>query len=344
MFTKRFLALVAGVFAFSTTQSHAAGELNIFNWGNYTSPELIKKFEDTYDVKVTITDYDSNDTALAKIRAGAHGFDMAVPSASYMPIWISEGLLLETNPSQMSNYGNVRDQFKSPEWDPGHRYSVPYQWGTVGVIVDTSLYNGDINSWSMVFDPPEALSGKINVAPEMKDLIDAALKYTGGDPCTNDKGALKKARDVLIKAKPHWLSMDYGVIEKFAGRDLGASLYWNGAAFRAREKNTDVRFGYPREGYPMWMDAVVVLKDAKNVENAKLFQNFLMEPENAALASAFARYANGIKGSEPFMPEDMKGAPEVEIAAEHVPNGFFSKTCSPEVTEMYSAIWTELQK
>jgi len=125
MFTKRFLALVAGVFAFSTTQSHAAGELNIFNWGNYTSPELIKKFEDTYDVKVTITDYDSNDTALAKIRAGAHGFDMAVPSASYMPIWISEGLLLETNPSQMSNYGNVRDEFKSREWGPGHGYSVP---------------------------------------------------------------------------------------------------------------------------------------------------------------------------------------------------------------------------
>jgi spermidine/putrescine transport system substrate-binding protein len=92
------------------------------------------------------------------------------------------------------------------------------------------------------------------------------------------------------------------------------------------------------------MDAVVVLKDAKNVENAVLFQNFLMEPEHAAMASAFARYANGIKGSEPFMPDDMKGAPEVDIAAEFIPNGFFTKTCPPNVVEMYSAIWTELQK
>jgi len=197
---------------------------------------------------------------------------------------------------------------------------------------------------AVIFDPPEELKGKINVAPEMLDLINAALNYTGSKQCSNDKSELKKARDVLINAKPHWLSMDYGVIEKFAGRDLGASLYWNGAAFRAREKNTDVRFGYPREGYPMWMDAVVVLKDAKNVENAKLFQNFLMEPENAALASAFARYANGIKGSEPFMPDDMKGAPEIDIPAEFIPMGYFSETCPPEVQEMYSAIWTELQK
>ena len=115
--------------------------------------------------------------------------------------------------------------------------------------------------------------------------------------------------------------MDYGVIEKFAGRDLGASLYWNGAAFRAREKNPDVRFGYPVEGYPMWMDAVVVLKDAKNVENAS-FSELLDGTRACSNGTAFARYANGIKGSEPFMPDDMKGAPEVDIAAEFVPNGF----------------------
>ena len=301
---------------------------------------MIKKSEETYDGSHAYN-YDSN-AALAKIRAGAHGFT-AARSASYMPIWISEvycfkQILLKCLIIRM--FVIILKALSGILVI----VLVPYQWGTVGVVVDTSLYNGDINSWSLVFDPPDSLSGKINVAPEMKDLIDAALKYTGGEPCTSDKSALKKARDVLVKAKPHWLSMDYGVIEKFAGRDLGASLYWNGAAFRAREQNPDVRFGYPREGYPMWMDAVVVLKDAKNVENAKLFQNFLMEPENAALASAFARYANGIKGSEPFMPDDMKGAPEVEIAAEHVPNGFFSKTCTPEVNEFYSAIWTELQK
>jgi spermidine/putrescine transport system substrate-binding protein len=139
--------------------------------------------------------------------------------------------------------------------------------------------------------------------------------------------------------------MDYGIIEKFAGKDLAAALYWNGAAFRSRLKNPDVRLWLP-QGRLSSVDgqSVAVLKDAKNVEDAKLFQNFIMEPENAALISAFARYANGIKGSEEFMPEDMRDAPEVVIPEEHKASGHFIDTCPPEAQKLYTAIWTELQK
>ena len=104
------VVLLAVALLASTGLARAEGELNIYNWGNYTSPELIKKFEDTYKVKVTLTDYDSNDTALAKIRQGGHGFDIVVPSASVMPIWISEGLLLQSEPNQMENFKNVDPQ------------------------------------------------------------------------------------------------------------------------------------------------------------------------------------------------------------------------------------------
>jgi spermidine/putrescine transport system substrate-binding protein len=339
---KKSVAAIAMVAVSST--GYAAGELNLFNWGNYTSPELITKFEKQYDVKVTVTDYDSNSTALAKVKAGGHGYDLVVPSANYMQIWVSEGLLLESRPDKMSNFKHVLPEFANPEWDEGRRYSVPWQWGSVGMIVDTSVYNGNINTASIYLDPPDELKGKINVTPEMNDVINSTIMYLGGDPCTTDKTLLKKVRDKLIAAKPHWLSMDYGVIEKFAGRDLAASLYWNGASFRARKKNPDVRFGYPQEGFALWMDSVAVLKDAKNVENAKLFQNFIMMPENAALISSFARYANGIKGSSEFMPADMKDAPEIIIDPKLAGAGKFLPACSPEATKIYTAIWTELQK
>jgi spermidine/putrescine transport system substrate-binding protein len=341
---KLTVAAFGAALVFAGGPANAAGELQLFNWGNYTNPELLEKFEKETGIKVTVTGYDDNDSALAKIKAGGHGFDMVVPSSNYVPIWIEEGLLLESRPDQMPNFKNLEAQWQDVDWDPGRHYTVPWQWGSVGVMVDTAVYNGDIDTSAIIFDPPAELVGKINVAPEMADVIGTALRYVGSEPCTDDKEALKKARDVLMSAKPKWLSMEYGVIEKIAAGDLAASLYWNGAAFRARLQNPNVHFGYPREGYSLWMDSIAILADAKNVEEAKTFMNFIMEPENAALISAFARYANGVAGSEKFMPEDMATAREVIIPQEFKAAGHFVPPCSPEVQKIYTAIWTELQK
>ena len=341
----KLTAALAGAALFAAASSaHAEGELNIYNWGNYTSPEMIKKFEEAYKVKVTITDYDSNDTALAKVRAGGHGFDIVVPSANFIPIWVKEGLLLESRPDQMENFKNVDEQWVNLDWDPGRHYSVPWLWGLMGTTVDTSVYKGDINTSAIWLDPPPELVGKINVAPEMTDVMYSAIRYLGGKWCTDDKDLLKKVHDKLLEAKPKWIAMDYGTIEKFASRDYAAAFYWNGAAMRSREQNKDVRFGYPKEGFAYFMDSAAILKDAKNADNAKLFLNFIMDPENAAMISNFAKYANGIKGSQPFMDPAMKDAPELNVPAEFQSAGEFLTTCSPEVNDVYAKIWQQLLK
>ena len=322
----------------------AEGVLQLYNWGNYTSPELLTKFEKETGIKVTVTDYDSNDTALAKIEAGGHGFDLVVPSANYVPIWVEKGLVTEFDMAKLANHGNIAPEWKDVAWDPGRKFSIPWQWGSTGVAVNTKVYGGDINTSNVFLNVPDELKGKINVVPEMNDVVSMAVMWAGGEPCSEDTEVLKKARDALLAAKPDWLSMDYGATEKLSNNDWAASVNWNGSTMRARVANPDVAYGYPKEGYPLFMDSVMLLKDAQNVEEAYKFLDFIMMPENAAMISAFARYANGIAGSEAFMPEDMKTAPEVVIPEEFKAAGVFLPTCTGKAQEYVTAIWTELQK
>jgi spermidine/putrescine transport system substrate-binding protein len=265
-----------------------------------------------------------------------------VPSNSYMQTWIEEGLVIPLDTSIVTNLGNIAPEWVDVEFDPGRQYSVPWQWGTTGVIANTSVFKGDINDAGIIFNPPDELKGKINVIPEMSDVMAIAIYYAGGEACTTDMEVMRKVRDTLVAAKPHWKALDYGTVDAHAAGDFSAGIYWNGASMRARLQNGDLAYGYPATGYPIWMDNATVLADAQNKENAMKFINFILEPENAAMISNFARYANGVTGSEAFMDEVMRDAPEIVVPAELVAAGKFSPACPQEVNDLQSRIWTEV--
>ncbi len=326
----------------SVSLAHAGGELNLYNWGNYTSPELIERFRNETGIRVTVTDFDSNETALARIKAGGHGFDIVVPSNNYIPVWVEEGLVQELDHERLPNLAYIEPRWMDVPFDPGRRYSIPWAWGTTGVIVNSAVYAGDPNTADIFLNPPPELQGRINVIPEMTDIMHLTLRYVGGEPCSDDRELLREVRDVLVAAKPHWIAMDYGTVDAYAAGDMAAGVYWNGASMRARLLNQDIVYGYPQTGFPVWMDNAVILADARNPDNALTFLNFVMEPRNAALISNFTRYANGISGSEAYMDEIMRAAPEIIIPEELQAAGRFSITCPPEVNAIYTQIWTEL--
>jgi spermidine/putrescine transport system substrate-binding protein len=324
-------------------QAWAAGELHIYNWGNYTNPELIEKFEKAHDVKVTLDGYDSNETMLAKVKPGNSGYDIVVPGDYMIAIMIKEGLLLESNPNEMENFKNVDPLWVDVYWDPGRKYSVPWQWGTTSFAVNTAVYDGDIDTLAILFDPPSELDGRINMLEDMNDVLNAGLRYLGYPRCNKDKDQLRELNDLLLKAKPHWRTMSYDTIEKITSGDVDATQNWNGASMRARLQVPTIKYAYPKEGFTGWMDNVAILADAPNPDNAKLFLDFVMDPENAALISNFARYANGIKGSEQFMDPEMLDAPEIIMPA-GAPAPDFVPPCDEEVVALYNKIWTNLKK
>lgn len=144
--------------------------------------------------KVAVTDFDSNDTAIAKARRGGNDFDVVMPSSTFVKIWIDEGLLLEARPDEMENFKHIDPRWVDVDFDPGRHYTVPWQWGTTGVMVDKTVYSGDPNTSAIFADPPPELVGKVNVLPEMGDVLALAVAYEGGEVCTDDKEILRKVR------------------------------------------------------------------------------------------------------------------------------------------------------
>ncbi len=341
---KRLAGWASAALLGSTALANAEGMLNLYNWGNYTNPEILERFTAETGIQVTLTDFDSNDTALARIRQGGHGFDIVVPSDTYIQTWISEGLIQPLDREIVTNLGNIAPQWMDVPFDPGREYTVPWAWGTTGVIVDTSVYDGDINSIGLIIDPPAELQGRINVIPEMSDVMAMAIYYHGGERCTTDRDTLRAVRDTLMAAKPHWLALDYGAVDSYVAGDFAAGIYWNGASMRVRLQNDNFAYGYPETGYPIWMDNAAVLTDAPNRDNAMKFINFVLQPEIAALISNFARYSNGITGSEAFMDEEMRTAPEINVAAELAEAGRWGQACPQEVNDIHTQIWTELMQ
>lgn len=338
-------AACAAALSLMATNAQAAGELFLYNWSNYFPPDLLKKFESDTGIKVTLDVYDSNETMLAKLQAGAAGYDVVVPSDYMVKIMIDEGLAEKIDANAMPNYKNVVAPHNAMPSDPNREYSAPYMWGTTGFTYDSAKAGKLENSWKEVFEPGDALKGQIAMLNDEVEVYNAAAYYTGVSKCTEDSKDAQKILEVLEKQKPFVATYNSdGTIDRMAAGEVVGHMQWNGASHRTREKLPTATYMYPKEGLTFWADNFMVPKAAPNKENAKIFINWMMAPENAAMASNFTGYMNAIRGSEAYLDESLKTDPAVVMPEEYADRLRPNLNCSPAARELRNKVWTRLKK
>ena len=339
--------LLAGAFltlACATSMpAQAEGELLLYNWTDYTAPDLIAKFEQETGIDVTLDTYDSNETLLAKLKQGGGGYDIVVPTHNFVQILMEEGLIQTINASDMANYENIDSKWRETHWDPGNAYTVPWQWGTTSFTVDTEVFGGDIDTYAVLFRPPPELQGKIGMFRAPDEVIAMAQIFLDVPLCNESPDDMQRVQELLEQQKPHVKVYNSdGILERLVSGDTAIHMNWNGYSLRARTEKSSLRYAYPREGALSWFDSIAVPANARNYENALRFVAFMLQPENAAIQSNFAGYANGIAGSEAFMSEELETAPEVNAPADV--RAVFSETCPEAAIRLADRVWTRLQQ
>ena len=321
------------------------GELNLYNWTDYISPDLLKRFESETGITVNLDNYDSNETLLAKLQAGGANYDVIVPSDYMVAQMIELGLLQEVDPAAFPNGQNIKPEFLDVYFDPGRKYTAPYMYGTTGIAYDPTKTGGEVTSWADFFDPNSPAAGKIGTLNDQVEVIHAALRAVGSQPCSPNKEDYVKVEELLKNWKPGVAVINSdGVIGRMASGEQTMHMMWNGAFTRAQADNPNLKYVYPAEGINLWQDNFAIPVGAQNVDNAKIFMNWMMDPKNIGEATNFVGYDNGVTGSDTYMTPELGSNPAVVIPEEFKALAQPTPGCPVEVIDLYDQVWTNFKK
>ena len=306
---KKTLAVVLAIAVFSLSGvALAAGKLTVFIWSEYMDPEIITNFEKQFDVKVKLDYYESNEEMVAKLQSGGLGqYDVIVPSTYIIPTLKQLNLIQPLNHELIPNIKNIDEVFTKMPADPGNKLTIPYQWGTSGLIVRAPEGRQMKDSWAVLFDPASEIGGFI-LFDTARDTIGSALKYLGYSFNSTNPKEIEEAVKLLVatKKRPTFLGFDGGVAglnKVLSGIAVAAQVY-NGEAIRAQEEEPGIRYLIPVEGGELWTDLVSIPAKAPNPDNAHAFLNYLLEPQVSAQLATYNRYATPNAAAKAFIPEE----------------------------------------
>ncbi|NLY47967.1 MAG: ABC transporter substrate-binding protein [Clostridiales bacterium] len=317
----------------------------VYNWGEYIDEETLELFEKETGIEVVYEEFEQNEDMYPKVQSGAVRYDVICPSDYMIQKMIENDLLAELNYDNIPNIKYIDPAYlkSAEEFDPGNKYSVPYCWGTLGILYNKTKVDEPIDSWGVLFD--EKYAGEILMIESVRDGFAIALKYLGYDLNTTSEAELEEAKELLKKQYP--LVQGYfvdQVRDKLIGGEAAIGVIYSGEAIYSQRENPDLEYVVPKEGSNVWIDGWVIPKNCRNKENAEAFINFMCRPDIALMNFEYITYSTPNKGAwELIQDEDIKNSPIAFPPQEVLDRCTAYRYLGEEVEQMYIEKWNEVK-
>ncbi len=338
-----------------------ADEVRVYNWSDYIDEELLAKFETETGLDLVYDVFDSNEVLETKMLAGGSGYDVVVPTGTFLQRQISAGAFQKLDKDKLPNLANMWDMIseRTAQYDPGNEYSINYMWGSTGLGLNVAKVkealgeDAPMNSMDLILKPEnmEKLAAcGVHFLDSPSEIIPMALKYIGEDPDSHDPDVIAKVEDVLMAVRPHvqkFHSSEY--INALANGDICVAIGWSGDVLQARDRADEADNGIEiayyafNEGSQMWFDQMAIPVDAPNPDGAHVFLNFIMDAQNMAAASNYVYYANGNKASQEFLEEDVITDPAIYPDEATMENLYTTTPYPPKVQRVVTRLWTKIK-
>lgn len=280
---KKVIALVLLLCLALPVIANAQEVVNVYNWFDYIDEDVLVQFEEETGIHVNYMCFTTNEDMMVKLESDRGSFDVAFPSEYCVQRLINNDMLAEIDYSKLPNFSHIRESLKNPSYDPENAHSVPYMCGTLGILYNTEKVDeADVHTWSVLWN--EKYKGQVLMMDSIRDTMGLALKYLGYSMNTKEYAELNAAKDLLVAQKQNGIVMAYGLDEfkdKMVAGDGALAVVYSGDAEYAIEMNDKLAYVIPDEGSNIWVDCAVIPKDARNLENAYKFIDFLCRPDIA---------------------------------------------------------------
>ena len=335
-----------------------ANVVNVYNWADYIEPSLLESFTAETGIKVNYDVYDSNELLETKLMAGNTGYDVVVPTASFIERQIKAGVFRKLDRAQIPNWSNLDPDIlqRLAQHDPGNAHAVNYMWGTDGIGYNEDKVLGlmpdaPVDSWRLVFDPAIAAKFKgcgISVLDSPTDIVPVVLHYLGKDPNSESEQDLALAEKTLLAIRPYIRMIhSSNYIDALANGEICIAVGWVGDVLQARDRAAEavgqghvIKYSIPKEGTIIWFDTMAIPNDAPHPENAHAFINFMQRPEVAAANSNFINYANGNSASFMLVDKRVRNDPSIYPAADVKAKLFPDLADSEDFSRRLNRSWT----